>query len=65
MVVVFSEYLSPLWGFILLGWYVLLLSLVGAVLLLTISLLAVPAAYYFRAVGVLCRCPLFVVSLLL
>lgn len=49
MVVVFSEYLSPLWGFILLGWYVYLLPLVGAfcsrylssVLLLTISLLAV------------------------
>lgn len=72
MVVVFSEYLSPLWGFILLGWYIIISSPLGlsvAVIyrlyyLLTIALLAVPAAYYFRAVGVLCRCPLFVVSLL-
>jgi hypothetical protein len=49
MVVVFSEYLSPLWGFILLGWYVIISSPLGlsvAVIyrlyyLLTIALLAV------------------------
>lgn len=29
MVVVFSEYLSPLWGFILLGWYVIISSPLG------------------------------------
>ena len=72
MVVVFSEYLSPLWGFILLGWYIIISSPLGlsvAVIYRLYCCLLFPywlsCLMYCRAVGVLCRCPLFVVSLLL
>ena len=58
--VVSSEYLSPLWGFILLGWLFIYCPFMGlsvavyllSVLLLTIALLAV----LLLTISVLCCC---------
>jgi hypothetical protein len=52
--VVSSEYLSPLWGFILLGWYVIISS--PLVLSVAVYLPSVCAAYYFPAVLLVSVC---------